>query len=460
MHKLYYQPEGYWFGDCMPFYKDGKFYLYHQRDTRNPGPFGEPFGWALATTSDFVHFEDHGESLLRGGDDEQDQFIFAGSVFEAEGKFYAMYTGFNRDYPKQGKASQVLMIAVSDDLIHWQKTTEKLVVPQEGYDPNEWRDPFVFKHPDSGEYVMILGARHLEGGKIRTGCTVYFTSKDLKHWEFQGDFWAPNLYYMHEMPDIFKINDWWYLLTTEYSDKNKTVYRMSRSLDGPWTAPVDDAFDGRAYYAARSVSDGEHRYLFGWVPTKEEDEDLGKWQWGGTLVVHEVVQRPDGSLAAQIPTGVLASFDEKTELLSAPLKLGSADGVDEQLVAQNTGDLFLFESRVKFTAGTRKFGIRLYENEASGEAYELIFNTGENEITFSRTPFTEFQFNERGLQRPFQFEADREYLVQIVVDDTIATVYIDGVAMNARMYAKFGEAIVLYAVEGKLTVTAASIQKA
>ena len=41
MQQLYYQPHGYWFGDCMPFYHDGQFYLYHQRDTRKPGPFGE-----------------------------------------------------------------------------------------------------------------------------------------------------------------------------------------------------------------------------------------------------------------------------------------------------------------------------------------------------------------------------------------------------------------------------------
>ena len=55
-----------------------KFYLYHQRDTRKPGPFGEPFGWDLATTSDFVHYEDKGVAIPRGTDEEQDQFIFAG----------------------------------------------------------------------------------------------------------------------------------------------------------------------------------------------------------------------------------------------------------------------------------------------------------------------------------------------------------------------------------------------
>lgn len=68
MHKVYYQPEGIWVGDIMPYGEDGTFYLYHQRDTRNPEPFGEPFGWALATTKDFVNYKDFGESLERGGD--------------------------------------------------------------------------------------------------------------------------------------------------------------------------------------------------------------------------------------------------------------------------------------------------------------------------------------------------------------------------------------------------------
>lgn len=112
MHKLYYQFPNTWFGDCMPFGHGNEFFLYHQRDTRKPGPFGEPFGWDLATTSDFVHYKDCGVAVPRGTDEEQDQFIFAGSVFEAEGQYHIFYTGYNRDYPAQGKASQVLMHAV------------------------------------------------------------------------------------------------------------------------------------------------------------------------------------------------------------------------------------------------------------------------------------------------------------------------------------------------------------
>lgn len=75
MQNIFYQPPGVWFGDCMPFGLHDTFYLFHQRDTRNPAPFGEPFGWHLSTTKDFVHYEDHGIALPRGTVEEQDQFI-------------------------------------------------------------------------------------------------------------------------------------------------------------------------------------------------------------------------------------------------------------------------------------------------------------------------------------------------------------------------------------------------
>lgn len=36
------------------------------------------------------------------------------------------------------------MHAESDDLLNWTKTQDKLTfTPQEGYDPDDWRDPFV-----------------------------------------------------------------------------------------------------------------------------------------------------------------------------------------------------------------------------------------------------------------------------------------------------------------------------
>lgn len=151
MQRLYYQFPGTWFGDCMPFGKGDTFYLFHQRDTRRPGPFGEPFGWDLAVTRDFVHYEDRGVAIPRGTDEEQDQFIFAGSVFEAQGLYHSFYTGYNRDYPAQGKPAQVLMHAVSTDLLHWEKTQDKLTfAPPAGLRPRRLAGPLCGVGPGEG----------------------------------------------------------------------------------------------------------------------------------------------------------------------------------------------------------------------------------------------------------------------------------------------------------------------
>jgi beta-fructofuranosidase len=54
---------------------------------------------------------------------------------------------------------------------------------------------------------MILGARKVEDVIGVSGRTVWYTSTELEHWTFEGDFWAPDLYTMHEMPDLFRMGD-------------------------------------------------------------------------------------------------------------------------------------------------------------------------------------------------------------------------------------------------------------
>ena len=456
MYKLYYQFPNTWFGDCMPFGKDGKFFLYHQRDTRRPCPFGEPFGWSLATTTDFVHYEDHGIAIDRGGDGDQDQFIYAGSVFEAEGKYHAMYTGYNRTFLAKGKDPQVLMKATSADLFHWEKNDEKLVAPQPGYAPADWRDPFVLWNEERGEYMMILGARKA-GPRVARGCTVWFTSKDLKNWDFQGDFWAPDLYSMHEMPDLFKIGEWWYLVISEYSHKNKIVYRMSRSLEGPWLAPADDAFDGRCYYAGRTASDGKRRILFGWVNTRDSWKDDAEWTWGGTFMAHEIYQRPDGSLGCKIPDSVLEAF-AAPEVVAKDARIETVQSSKELPLAEIPNKFCKFEAHLRFGKGTRAFGVRINEDVAVGDAYDFRFLAGENRLVFDKIPgSSENRIDNKGLERPIQLVPGKEYLMSVIVDDDIATIYMDGVALNVRMYNAKGTAISLYVTDGSLEIREANL---
>ena len=462
MPDIHYQHPGTWFGDCMPFFHDGAFYLFHQRDGRDPGPLPdcEPFGWALARTTDFVEYEDLGEAIVRGGEHDQDQFIYAGSVFEADGTFYAMYTGFNRDhFAAEGKPSQVLMIAESDDLIHWRKTDKSLVAPQDGYDPDDWRDPWVIYDEDAGQWVMILGTRKAGPKTQLSGSTVYFTSTDHENWEFQGDFWAPGLFTMHEMPDVFREGDWWYHLVTEYSDKSKTIYRRSRSLYGPWEAPEDDAFDGRPYYAARSVSDGENRYLVGWVATRWDDDDTKTWQWGGTLVVHQIVVREDGTLGVKMPDAVREHLAASTATTIEPFTLLRSDGLAQRILAESVPQPCLLETTLKVATGTREVNLRFGEDTATDIGYQFSMVVDEHRLEFDKRPNWPWgQLDNRGLERPLPDLTDgQEHRLKLVLDEDIATLYVDDTALSTRFNNPAGSAVLLDVIEGAVEIGATSV---
>ena len=58
-----------------------------------------------------------------------------------------------------------------------------------------------------------------------------------------------------------------------------------------------------------------------------------------------------------------------------------------------------------------------------------------------------------GLERPLELVAGQKYHLQLVVDDTIATLYVNGVALNSRMYKRPGDHLGIFVTEGSLQIT-------
>jgi beta-fructofuranosidase len=348
------------------------------------------------------------------------------------------------------------MHAQSRDLFHWEKTPGVCFLPPErGFDKDDWRDPFVLWDEESARYIMIIGGRKIDGERKLNACTPYFESEDCKNWTFRGTIWEPCCFNMHEMPDLFKIGDWWYLLITEYCDRSRTIYRMSRTLKGPWLAPKDDAFDGRAYYAARTFAQNGKRYLFGWVPSRNGEEDGGSFQWGGALVVHEVIRRIDGTLGVKIPDTVRNFFDKRDPV--PPVNLKSVDAIEQGAPVRNTGDLFLFEAGLVFEQGTRWFALKLYEDDKTGEAYQFKFMVCENRLFFETCPNQPWSWYMMGLDRPIQLIPGKTYNIHLIVDDTIATLYAGDTALNVRMYRRPGTNLSFTLAGGALRIMNASI---
>lgn len=459
MSNLFFQPTPAWAGDFIPFYHNGVYHLFYLRDWRDPKGYGEGTPWYQVTTTDFVHFEERGEMLARGTREAQDLYVFTGCVMEAQpaqagaGRFHIFYTGHNPYLRAAGQPEQAVMHAVSDDLLTWRKIPEHtFTAPADRYEPHDWRDPFVFWNDEAGEYWMLLAARQKHGPSRRRGCTALCASTDLVHWQVREPFYAPGLYYTHECPDLFRLGDWWYLLFSEFSEHSVTRYRMSRSIHGPWITPPVDRFDSRVHYAAKTASDGNHRYLFGWNATREGDKDEGSWQWGGCLVVHQIVQQPDGALGACLPESVKTRF-------TGPAPLIPIAGVGEWLPEGEGGRLrapggfasfaagelpqpdraVLLEAVLTFTPDTRAAGLLLRGSPDYESGYYIRLEPQRQRLVIDLWP--------RPGDRPFQVESERplrlaageKVKLEVALEGSVLEVYVNGeVALSWRLYQQPG----------------------
>src|SRR6478735_2338718 len=89
----YFRPQGnnLFVGDCMPFYKDGTYYLYWLIDSAHHSALNGLGGhqWVLSTTKDLKHWTNY--PIAIGIDEEWEKSICTGSVVYTDKKFYAFY---------------------------------------------------------------------------------------------------------------------------------------------------------------------------------------------------------------------------------------------------------------------------------------------------------------------------------------------------------------------------------
>lgn len=235
---------------------------------------------------------------------------------------------------------------------------------------------------------------------------------------------------------------------------NLEQYR--RCMEGPWLTPKDDAFDSRAYSAARTFCLNGQRVLFGWVPTKENCDDTKNFEWGGTFLPHEICQRDDGSLGVKIPDTIWNSFSSPVFL--EDLFIDSSVKRKEVILYQECGTTYRLEANVKISAGVRWFGIRFYEDENTGESCQYFISVPENKVVFERNPnLPWFACMNIGLERPVELTPEKEYRIRLIVDDPISVLYIDDIALSVRVYGKPGNSLGLFVTEGKIKITNISI---
>lgn len=455
MKNIFYKPKDGWVGDTIPFAHDGKFYIYYLHDERKGNTqdeYGYRTSWNLLITEDGVNIKDCKVVLPVGEYDDADYACYTGSVIEGnDGQFHMFYTAqnnYNPKYHRDGKPLQYVAHAISTDLINWEKLPELTFGADESiYEPFDWRDPFVFYNEDEKCFDMLLAARLRGASEKNGGCVGLCRSYDLIHWEAKEPFYNPESYMTHECPDLFKLGNKWYLVYSTFSEKFVTHYRMSDKLSGPWTSPIEDTFDGRAFYAAKTAQVGDKRMAFAWVPTKRGESDFGQYEWGGNFIAHEIDQTTDNKLTVKHADGLINMFNKEAvnEKINK-VEIENFEG-EKSYVINGMKETCMIEAVIEFSEGVRSFGIGLRQDSALANGYYLRFEPFYNRIVADMWPRRISGVNQWyvdgdkpfmiELERPFDYKSlkDNKVHIRVVADGSIICLYVnDTTALTMRAY--------------------------
>lgn len=236
--------------------------------------------------------------------------------------------------------------------------------------------------------------------------------------------------------------------------------------------PEDDVFDTRSDYAIKTTSDGKRRFAFGWIASKYGNCDFGPWEWGGTMVFHELIQNPaDGTLKVRAVPGVKEFYpvlQGNGGAVSYNGKLEEcADGIRVTSETLGAGlyeiprDCFSIEMDIHVTQA-HEFGIALHVDQTMERGYFLRMDRQRGETAWDMWPRSEqgkYQWQIKG-DVPFQVETARrlpradDYHVLIIREEDICVVYInDEVALSARMYDHKGGYAGIYVVQGEVKLS-------
>lgn len=470
-----YKPVSAFVGDAIPYYEDGKYYVYYLNDPRcmERGVYAEKTTWNLVVTEDGVEYEEKGRVLPLGDETKAYLNNYTGSVIKGkDGYYYAFFTAFNAENEKyciDGKPLQSVMVARGErperlEIIE----SSRFTGDDDIYEVYDWRDPYVFYNDEEDNYWMLLCARVKGTGYHRGGCIALCKSDDLVAWRYYKPFYEPNMYITMECPEVFKMGSWWYLVFSTFSDRFLTHYRKSKSLKGPWLIPYEDSLDSRSDYAIKTAGTERERMAFGWIATKVDGKDNSSWEWGGTLISHRLTHdEKTGDLKLSITQGLDRLFSKEKKIeFDTPVnierdgKVISSSGLGALLYA-NDEDTFAL--RAHLISHASEFGFFISTDDKLENGYQLRFSHGV--VALDRWPRVDkgmegiYQWQIRG-DIPYLIETSRYYDpsindfdITLVRNSEILLVYINNsIVLSSRIYNRAGGLDGLYVIGGKLEI--------
>lgn len=205
-----------------------------------------------------------------------------------------------------------------------------------------------------------------------------------------------------------------------------------------FSAPEDNVLDGQnfAFYAAKTVLFQGQRYLCGWVGRNPRQQDSGEYDWAGNLLIHQLVQKPDGSLGVCAPEGVLKTFGRELPLQArctegdTALKEGvyHLDGTGDTPAVVDFGmrePSFLLECDLTLEGeGSAGFAFGPVDQPCSQYA-GLALDAARDCLRYEGTALAELAEREPANSTRLVLEPGRIYHIRLVAENEILLLYVE-----------------------------------
>ena len=352
-----------------------------------------------------------------------------------EDTYYFFYTGHAGADTYEYK--EKIMVAKGTSPTSFTKVEGwELTPPSELGQKNDFRDPQAYYNAEKG--VIELTVTAAQSGTARI--LKYSLAKDLSGFEYEGVIFTDptGSFWNLECSDTFRLGDKWYIT---YSGQEDTLwYASSDSRYGPYSEP--QRIDGKLFYAAKHVEDGQKTYMVGWARRSESPSSTQEVSaWGGNLIVQQLLQGEDGSLILTPVDNVRNAFADRRELCFEGLDLSQAAGARYSYSETFTAyERFLITGEFSYS-GKGSFGLAFDFNNRE-DKYKLISicpSDGVLRLSFNQgsTVITETAVN---------LEAGKTYSFTYLQEGSVGTFYIDGeAALTVRLYGVSGKTIRLFA---------------
>ncbi|MEM1122559.1 MAG: glycosyl hydrolase family 32 [Bacteroidota bacterium] len=394
-------------GDVDVFIHDGVYHLFHLIIPNHDYI-------AHASSRDGITWKREKNALFVGHPGEwDDDMLWTMHVSRSKDHFVMYYTGLQR---KDRGGVQQIGMAVSTDLIHWQKVQKgNLPIGSQAphYEsktntPREWlsfRDPFCFKN--GADIYLLICARSSYGPVSRRGC-VGVAKLENGTFQLRKPLLYPMVYDDVECPCVFELKGRFYLVGSIREDI-KVRYWFAPQFLGEYHSFRADVLLPQGNYAARIVQDGDHLLVYNFFfldgsvstlrvlpPPKQLDT-----QADGQLVLktfHRWEKMVKKTIFQDRFSTIKSLFQNPTATFRRNQKswtVGAKSGY-EIFAFPKPADSFIWEGKIT-VKGMGKFGL-VTDLDETGNGYFISFD-----ITNGLVQIRAWGFNEANKQSNFIF---------------------------------------------------------